>query len=53
MSRRRGVMSNQFKEELAKELGFYDVDHKEGSAGIRAKDARNIVKRPIQIPEHQ
>ncbi|MBR3335401.1 MAG: protein sspF, partial [Bacillus sp. (in: Bacteria)] len=23
MSRRSGVMSNQFKEELAKELGFY------------------------------
>ena len=31
-------MSNQFKEELAKELGFYDVVQKEGWGGIRAKD---------------
>lgn len=40
-------MSNQFKEELAKELGFYDVVQKEGWGGIRAKDAGNMVKRAI------
>ncbi|PEB83025.1 protein sspF [Bacillus cereus] len=53
MSRRRGVMSNQFKEELAKELGFYDVVQKEGWGGIRAKDAGNMVKRAIEIVEQQ
>ncbi|AAP24097.1 acid-soluble spore protein SspF [Bacillus tropicus] len=53
MSRRRGVMSNQFKEELAKELGFYDVVQKEGWGGIRAKDAGNMVKRAIEIAEQQ
>ncbi|KPU59092.1 MULTISPECIES: acid-soluble spore protein SspF [Bacillus] len=53
MSRRRGVMSNQFKEELAKELGFYDVVQKEGWGGIRAKDAGNMVKRAIEIAEKQ
>ncbi|GAF14289.1 small, acid-soluble spore protein [Bacillus sp. JCM 19045] len=30
MSRRRGVMSDRLKEELAKELGFYDTVQKEG-----------------------
>ncbi|MFD0768346.1 MULTISPECIES: acid-soluble spore protein SspF [Bacillus] len=53
MSRRKGVMSNQFKEELAKELGFYDVVQKEGWGGIRAKDAGNMVKRAIEIAEQQ
>ncbi|WP_412676168.1 acid-soluble spore protein SspF [Bacillus paramycoides] len=53
MSRRRGVMSNQFKEELAKELGFYDVVQKEGWGGIRAKDAGNMVKLAIEIAEQQ
>ncbi|MEM5681399.1 small, acid-soluble spore protein, alpha/beta type [Bacillus paranthracis] len=46
-------MSNQFKEELAKELGFYDVVQKEGWSGIRAKDAGNMVKRAIEIAEQQ
>ncbi|WP_415782953.1 acid-soluble spore protein SspF [Bacillus manliponensis] len=53
MSRRRGVMSNRFKEELAKELGFYDVVQKEGWGGIRAKDAGNMVKRAIEIAQQQ
>ncbi|QWG64823.1 small, acid-soluble spore protein, alpha/beta type [Bacillus mycoides] len=46
-------MSNQFKEELAKELGFYDVVQKEGWGGIRAKDAGNMVKRAIEIAKQQ
>lgn len=53
MGRRKGVMSNRFKEELAKELGFYDVVQKEGWGGIRAKDAGNMVKRAIEIAEQQ
>lgn len=51
--RRRGMMSEGFKEELAKELGFYDVVQKEGWDGIRAKDAGNMVKRAIEIAEQQ
>jgi small acid-soluble spore protein F (minor alpha/beta-type SASP) len=47
------MMSEQFKEELAKELGFYDVVQKEGWGGIRAKDAGNMVKRAIEIAEQQ
>ena len=44
-------MSDKFKEELAKELGFYDVVQKEGWGGIKARDAGNMVKRAIQIAQ--
>jgi len=51
MPRRKGVMSQAFKEELAKELGFYDVVKREGWGGITARDAGNMVKRAIEIAE--
>lgn len=53
LGRRRGVMSDQLKEELAKELGFHDVVQKEGWGGIRARDAGNMVKRAIEMAERQ
>ncbi|MFB3165255.1 small acid-soluble spore protein F (minor alpha/beta-type SASP) [Bacillus niacini] len=53
MARRRGIMSSQFKEELAKDLGFYDVVQKEGWGGIRAKDAGNMVKRAVELASEQ
>ncbi|KYG33292.1 small, acid-soluble spore protein, alpha/beta type [Alkalihalobacillus trypoxylicola] len=53
MSRRRGVMSDSLKEEIAKELGFYDTVQKEGWGGIKARDAGNMVKRAIEIAEEQ
>ena len=49
--RRRGVMSEKLKEELAKDLGFYETVKKEGWGSIRAKDAGNMVKRALQIAE--
>lgn len=49
--RRRGLMSESFKTELAKDLGFYGVVQNEGWEGIRTKDAGNMVKRAIQIAE--
>ncbi|HLR73489.1 MAG TPA: small, acid-soluble spore protein, alpha/beta type [Pseudogracilibacillus sp.] len=51
MGRRRGIMSEQLKEEIAKELGFYDTVQREGWGGIRARDAGNMVKRAIEIAE--
>ncbi|MFC2948822.1 small, acid-soluble spore protein, alpha/beta type [Virgibacillus sediminis] len=51
MGRRRGIMSDHLKEEIAKELGFYDTVQKEGWGGIKARDAGNIVKRAIEIAE--
>ncbi|KGR76564.1 small, acid-soluble spore protein, alpha/beta type [Ureibacillus manganicus] len=51
MSRRKGIMSSRLKEEIAKELGFYDVVEREGWGGIRARDAGNMVKRAIEMAE--
>lgn len=49
--RRRSVMSEELKYELAKDLGFYDTVKEEGWGGIKAKDAGNMVKRAIQLAE--
>jgi small acid-soluble spore protein F (minor alpha/beta-type SASP) len=49
--RRRSMMSEEFKYELAKDLGFSQTVDREGWGGIRAKDAGNMVKRAIQIAE--
>lgn len=49
--RRKGMMSEELKRELAKDLGFYDTVEKEGWGGIRAKDAGNMVKRALEIAE--
>lgn len=51
VGRRKGIMSYRLKEELAKELGFYDVVQKEGWGSIRSKDAGNMVKRAIEIAQ--
>ncbi|WP_096441148.1 small, acid-soluble spore protein, alpha/beta type [Alteribacter populi] len=51
--RRRGVMSESLKEELAKELGFYDTVQREGWGGIRSRDAGNMVKRAVELAEQQ
>ncbi|WNQ11666.1 small, acid-soluble spore protein, alpha/beta type [Paenibacillus aurantius] len=49
--RRRGVMSEELKYELAKDLGFADTIQKDGWGGITTKDAGNMVKRAIQMAE--
>lgn len=51
MARRRSIMSDELKEEIAKELGFYDTVKQEGWGGIKARDAGNMVKRAIEIAE--
>lgn len=53
LSRRRGIMSDQLKEEIAKELGFYDTVQQEGWGGIRARDAGNMVKRAVEMAQDQ
>ncbi|MFJ7650253.1 small, acid-soluble spore protein, alpha/beta type [Lysinibacillus sp. NPDC097279] len=50
---RKGIMSPRLKEEIAKELGFYDVVQKEGWGGIKARDAGNMVKRAIEMAERE
>ncbi|WP_311292416.1 small, acid-soluble spore protein, alpha/beta type [Paenibacillus glycanilyticus] len=51
MGRRRSVMSEQLKYELAKDLGFIHKVEQEGWGGISTKDAGNMVKRAIQLAE--
>ena len=46
-------MTEEFKEELAKELGFWDTVQEEGWGGIKAKDAGNMVKLAIEKAQHQ
>ncbi|MFB1083474.1 small, acid-soluble spore protein, alpha/beta type [Jeotgalibacillus sp. JSM ZJ347] len=53
MSRRRGIMSDQLKEEVAKELGIYDTVHQEGWGGIKSRDSGNMVKQAIKMAERQ
>ncbi len=53
LSRRRGIMSENFKYELAKDLGFYETVQKEGWGGIKSRDAGNMVKRAIEMAEEQ
>jgi small acid-soluble spore protein F (minor alpha/beta-type SASP) len=50
--RRRSTMSEEFKYELAKDLGFEKTVEREGWGGIRSKDAGNMVKRAIQIAQN-
>ncbi|MEO3947920.1 small, acid-soluble spore protein, alpha/beta type [Gorillibacterium sp. CAU 1737] len=52
MSRRRGgTMSESFKYELARELGFAEKVDREGWGAITTKEAGNMVKRALQIAE--
>ncbi|MGY4691891.1 small, acid-soluble spore protein, alpha/beta type [Salibacterium sp. K-3] len=51
MSRRRGIMSDQLKTEIAQELGFYDTVQREGWGGIKSRDAGNMVKQAVQMAE--
>jgi len=51
MTRRKGMMSMEMKEEIARELGIYDKIQKEGWGSITAKDAGNMVKKAIEIAE--
>jgi len=53
MGRRRGIMSEGFKYELAKDLGFYETVKEEGWGAIRARDAGNMVKRAIELAQLQ
>ncbi|MFY4777222.1 small, acid-soluble spore protein, alpha/beta type [Metabacillus sp. RGM 3146] len=53
MGRRRGIMSESFKYELAKDLGFYETVKNEGWGAIRARDAGNMTKRAIEMAQQQ
>lgn len=51
MARRRGIMSDELKMEIAKELGFADTVQAEGFGGVPSRQCGNMVKRAIEIAE--
>lgn len=51
MSRRRSIMSDSLKAEIAKELGVYETVATEGWGSVSAKNCGNIVKVAIEMAE--
>jgi len=51
MSRRRSIMSEKLKTEIAKELGVYDIVATEGWGSVTSRDCGNMVKKAIEIAE--
>lgn len=48
---RRGMMSENLKYEIAKELGVYNVVRNEGWGSVSSRDCGNIVAKAIEIAE--
>jgi len=44
-------MSERLKEEIAKELGVYDVVKKEGWGSVSSRNCGNLVSKAIEIAE--
>ena len=51
MSKNKSLMSENLKEEIAKELGVYEQVKQDGGswANVSSKDCGNIVKKAIEI----
>lgn len=51
MSRRNGIMSENLKTEIAKELGVYDTVSSGGWGEVSSRDCGNMVKKAIEMAE--
>lgn len=51
VSRHKGLMSDNLKLEIAKELNVYDTVKKEGWGSVSSRDCGNIVKKAIEMAE--
>lgn len=51
MAKNGGMMSENLKAEIAKELGVYDVVKREGWGSVSSRDCGNIVKKAIERAE--
>ena len=51
VSRRRSLMSESLKAEIAKELGVYDTVVTEGWGSVTSRDCGNMVKKAIEMAE--
>jgi len=51
MSRRRGIMSDRLKYELAQELGVADLVRREGWGSVSSRNCGNLVRLAIERAE--
>ncbi len=51
MSRNRGLMSDNLKYEIARELGVDGIVKSEGWGAVSSRDCGNIVRTAIEIAE--
>jgi small acid-soluble spore protein F (minor alpha/beta-type SASP) len=51
VGKRRSLMSEELKAEIAKELGVYDTVASEGWGSVSSRDCGNIVKKAIEMAE--
>ncbi|MDP4153225.1 MAG: alpha/beta-type small acid-soluble spore protein [Bacillota bacterium] len=51
MSRRKSIMSDKLKSEIAEELGVYDIVKTNGWGDVSSRDCGNMVKKAIEIAE--
>lgn len=49
--RRRSIMSNELKMQIAQELGFSDTLRQEGFGGVSSRNCGNMVKMAIELAE--
>ncbi|HYE12435.1 MAG TPA: alpha/beta-type small acid-soluble spore protein [Patescibacteria group bacterium] len=48
---RRGLMSENLKYEIARELGVDSIVQREGWGGVSSRDCGNMVRKAIEIAE--
>ncbi len=51
MARKKSIMSEQLKYEIARELGVDQIVANEGWGGVSSRDCGNIVSKAIQMAE--
>lgn len=51
MSSKHSMMSEALKEEIAKELGVYDIVKQRGWGDVSSRDCGNMVTQAIRIAE--
>jgi small acid-soluble spore protein F (minor alpha/beta-type SASP) len=51
VSRRKGIMSDNLKVEIAKELGVYNTVKTEGWGSVSSRNCGNIVRTAIEMAE--
>ncbi len=49
MAQNKGLMSENLKEEIAKELGVYEKVKKEGWGSVSSKDCGSMITKAIEI----